>query len=249
MLTRDLADRDPSLAQHHVHGIELLKTKLAKNQDTTAGKLETKVRFSPMGLTKLLRPLPGGTDWKFLMVAEDNMYESTHRVECEIPTYLLRKVLPSQMFALPVSAAKSRKPKRTHSSDIEPYAEQLDSATKRARLAQSPTGVTTSGSPSLPRSLAPQPTTAQPAEDVFGLGDIDDNGPLFIRNYPARKPASKKKGSGNVVPRDEFAELEELDLQRALQLSLETQSTASARSAKPTNTPKRSDTPEIIDLT
>lgn len=249
MLTRDLADRDPSLAQDHVHEVELLRSKPAKKQDKIVKQLETKIEFSPMGLTKLLRPVPGGTEWKFLMVAEDNLYESTHRVECVIPTYLLRKVLPPASFVSPATAAKSQTPKRTHGSDVDAHAEQLSSATKRVRMAQSPIEVAASGSPSLSRSLARQSTTTQLAGDTFRLGDIDDNSPLFIRNYPARNSASKNKGSSNVMPPDEIAELEELDLQRVLRLSLETRSTAGARPAKPTGTPKRSGTSEIIDLT
>ncbi|KAH4296824.1 hypothetical protein HBI81_100960 [Parastagonospora nodorum] len=245
MLTRDLADRDPTLAQDHVHGVELLRSRPAKNQDITARQLETKITFSPMGLTKLLRPMPGGTVYKFLMVAEDNLYQSTHRVECEIPTYILRKVLPPALFAPPISANKSRTPKRTHGGSIDAHAEQLSSAAKRSRMAQSPTEVVISNSPSMSRSLARQSTTPQPARGTFQLGNIEDNGPLFIRNYPARST----KRSGDMISHGDISSLEELGLQRALRLSLEMRSTAGARSAKPSKSPKRSGTPEIIDLT
>ncbi|KAH4269396.1 hypothetical protein HBI04_058350 [Parastagonospora nodorum] len=245
LLIRDLADRDPSLAHDHVHGVELLRSRPAKNQDITARQLETKIGFSPMGLTKLLRPIPGGTEWKFLMVAEDNLYQSTHRVECEVPTYLLRKVLPPALFALPISANESRTSKRIHDGSVDAHAEQLSSAAKRSRMAQSQTELVTSDSPSMSRSLARQSTAPQPARGTFQLGNIEDNGPLFIRNYPARST----KRPGDMISHGDISSLEELDLQRALRLSLEMRSTAGARSAKPSKSPKRSGTPEIIDLT
>jgi Holliday junction resolvase YEN1 len=245
MLTRDLADRDPSLAQDHVHGVELLRSRPEKNQDITSRQLETKITFSPMGLTKLLRPMPVGTEYKFLMVAEDNLYQSTHRVECEIPTYLLRKVLPPVLFAPPVKAYKSRTPKRTHDGSVDAHAEQLRSAAKRSCIAQTPTEVVISDSPSMSRSLARQSTTPQPARRTFQPGNTGDNGPLFIRNYPARS----NKRSSNMISHGDISALEELDLQRALPLSLEIRSTAGARPAKPSKSPKRSGTPEIIDLT
>jgi Holliday junction resolvase YEN1 len=136
MLTSFLVHQDPSLASKNVHQIELLRLTAAKKQAVSTLTLERSLTFSPVRLTELLEPILGGTMWKFNVLGQDDLFETSHRVECDIPTYLLERVLPPDSLSSPEATIKSRFSKRTRDANLGEHAEQPASKAKRSRMTQ-----------------------------------------------------------------------------------------------------------------
>ncbi|KAF1914389.1 PIN domain-like protein [Ampelomyces quisqualis] len=117
LLTRTLADMDDYTSHELVHQIQLVQTR--KKQGDNSMPLERKITFSPFSLTKLRQLvfeglMPGYWCNKPKKSNEPKkpLFEPNYRVECEIPTYLLRKVVPPEILDLAPTVAKGESRKR-----------------------------------------------------------------------------------------------------------------------------------------
>jgi Holliday junction resolvase YEN1 len=104
MLTRFLAERDSFLPREAVHEIKPIATRKKKGDDSV--KFERKITFSPFGLTQLRRHIFEGEMHGYWCNPLTQVFDPEYRVECEIPAYLLEKVLPEQLLNPSAAAAK-----------------------------------------------------------------------------------------------------------------------------------------------
>lgn len=107
LLTRYLANYPRSSPPKLVHGISLTRTRANKAEgEHTPLDLERKLKFCPHSVTSLTPAQLEG----FEAIKKKNQppaYDPTYRVECTIPTFLLRKVLPLEMLDPPTSTSKA----------------------------------------------------------------------------------------------------------------------------------------------
>jgi hypothetical protein len=99
LLTRWLMRRDPSLPREHTHQIELVRQRATKRASPASEPLPPtlKCRFSPFGLTSLDKRYLQG-NWIGETTRDQTPFDPNFVVECEIPAYLLERVLPSESF-------------------------------------------------------------------------------------------------------------------------------------------------------
>jgi Holliday junction resolvase YEN1 len=187
MLVRFLADRDPSLPKEVVHGIVVVRTPKAKAQ-TDVIKLERKITFSPFGLTQLVRPVFEGVMHGYWRRTGEKLFDPNYRVECEIPEYLLRKVLPLEVLDPPV-ATKGRPSKRKRVEDVTEQDDQPVS-TKRGTL---PTRTATLNKSSRISNGKPPPHIDRDLDDDLRVPQSRTRVPLSIQ--PARAGLQSAIGS------------------------------------------------------
>jgi Holliday junction resolvase YEN1 len=116
MLTRFLADRDHSLLREAVHDIKRIATR--KKKGDNSAQFERKITFSPFGLTQLRRRVFEGEMHGYWCNPLIQVFDPGYRVECEIPVYLLEKVLPEKMLNPQAAAAKSPSKKRKREVEV-----------------------------------------------------------------------------------------------------------------------------------
>lgn len=119
LLSRYLAERDRSLPRELVHDIKLVKTKSkGAGSESDPAILERKLTFSPFGVSRLnkahFEPLYSTRPSK-----TDTSFDPEQRVTCEIPTFLLQKVLPLDVLEPPAAGAQKQTPKRKQRDDAE----------------------------------------------------------------------------------------------------------------------------------
>lgn len=242
MLTRFLADRDPSLPPEVVHGIELVAK---RGPQQTDGSLERTIRFSPFGLTELIQPF--FEQRKEYWSGSNTSFEPDYMVQREIPTYLLQKVLPSALFERPASKVAPQGTKRKR--------QQPESEPKKLQRIQEVTNKETpktcpSKGPIDQTLSSPCPSFRNPASRSHLLGDNHSFGQQNadselrtprIRRYYAPNTPGTDMGSpshrvtgdteGNAQDADhlppenpesaDYQEQEERELQLALRMSME----------------------------
>ncbi|KAF2703378.1 hypothetical protein K504DRAFT_507948 [Pleomassaria siparia CBS 279.74] len=138
LLTRYLVSRDNDLPRENAHAIKLTKRRVTKADQVEIKPLERKLTFSPFGLTSLTNKDFEGDRMGHWMGAMDQPFEPDHRVEFELPDYLLQKVLPLDILDPPPAERKKAPPrKRKQPADIgDVDLEQSNSAPKRKHKAQ-----------------------------------------------------------------------------------------------------------------
>ncbi|KAI2484028.1 XPG-I multi-domain protein [Pyrenophora tritici-repentis] len=134
LLMRYLVARDPSQPKEIVHDIRLTKRRVTKDEPTPTRIFERKLTFSPFGVSDLSR-----TDFEDDHLGYWNgdyevLFDPEYRVECEIPEYWLRKVLPRDVFE-PSTPVPTQAPKRKRQVDHNEEGAAATNSTKRRHLA------------------------------------------------------------------------------------------------------------------
>ncbi|KAF1830088.1 hypothetical protein BDW02DRAFT_116872 [Decorospora gaudefroyi] len=134
LLTQSLMARDPLLPKEAVHEIRITKSRAKKIDDQPPMRiLERKLTFSPFGITAFARTDFEGDRLGYWNGNMEDLFDPTHRVECEIPEYWLRKVLPPDVLDPPPAPPKrTPKRKRQAGGDDEEVIE-ASTTTKRRR--------------------------------------------------------------------------------------------------------------------
>jgi hypothetical protein len=68
--------------------------------------------------------------WRFNILGQDDLFETSHRIERDTPAYLLERVLPPDSLTSPEATTKSRHSKRTRDASLDEHAEQPASKAK-----------------------------------------------------------------------------------------------------------------------
>jgi Holliday junction resolvase YEN1 len=236
LLIRNLTARNQSLPKDVVHDIKLTKRQVKKTDEQRPVRLlERKLTFSPFGVTDLRKGNFEGDGLGRWNGDKEVLFDSAHRVECEIPTYWLEKVLPADVLDPPPPAPKPKAtPKRKRQADA---AEQntgssttakrkrknkalVSSATKapitaRPRAAPRPAlPSSASVTPSRPRKVGPVSATTQEILDFIELSDSENDHllPLPSSIRPPEPPSQRSTTShivdlGSPEPSDDEAEL------------------------------------------
>ena len=99
LLTRHLVAKDPCSPKECEHQIKITKPRAKKGtvQSTILPSL-TSLTFSPFGLTTLQRTDFEGERSGYWTSSAEDPFEPAFSVKTEIPTYLLQRALPSDMF-------------------------------------------------------------------------------------------------------------------------------------------------------
>jgi Holliday junction resolvase YEN1 len=109
LLIRKLMARDLSRPKEVVHDIKLTKRRVKKTDDQPPIRsLERKLTFSPFGVTDLQREDFEGDQLGQWNGDKEVLFDPAHRVECEIPTYWLEKILPADVLDPPPPAPKPK---------------------------------------------------------------------------------------------------------------------------------------------
>ncbi|KAF3042994.1 hypothetical protein E8E12_009886 [Didymella heteroderae] len=122
LLTRALLLRDTSQPKEVVHGISFTKQRASKSQEVMAVRsLERKIKFSPFGVTALRREdLEGGEREGMWVGKRDVPFDPEYCVECDyFPDFVLRRVIPEDVFNPPPTAPKHKTPKRKERSEVD----------------------------------------------------------------------------------------------------------------------------------
>ncbi|KAF2278258.1 PIN domain-like protein [Westerdykella ornata] len=119
LLTRSLvlAAAESSAVQGNPHAIRLVKQR-AKKDVTQTPLLERKLTFSPFALTSLRRSDFEGERLGYWDGAKDIPFDPEHRVECEIPYYLLEQGLSADVLNPPTPSPKKTTGKRKRQVDV-----------------------------------------------------------------------------------------------------------------------------------
>jgi Holliday junction resolvase YEN1 len=160
LLTRDLADRNPAILPENIHGIQLVGKQNRKN-NRSLEQIEQKITFSPFGLTNLLQPVFEGHMSGYWCGSSTKLFDPEYKVQCNIPTYLLREILPLGLSDRLAPAENARNPKRKI-QDGKGSVAQSAPAEKKARKAH------LSGAPSILRPFLGNRT------DVVDLHNDED---------------------------------------------------------------------------
>lgn len=135
LLTRYLSSKEISSPRELVHDIRLTKRRVKKSDNALPVRvLERKLTFSPFGVSSLSKKDFEGDRSGYWIGAKDVPFDPEHRVECELPEYWLRKILPLDVLEPPSPAPKQRATKRKQSAATTEQAEPLFT-TKRKRIA------------------------------------------------------------------------------------------------------------------
>jgi Holliday junction resolvase YEN1 len=201
LLTRALVSRASSRPREMVHEIRLIKQRSKDTGEQSPTRtLERKITFSPFGVTNLGRddfegPRLGRWDGN-----EEVPFDPDYRVECEMPEYWLRQVLPAEVFDPSFPTPKPLSKRKRAADDVEEANETPSSKRKFApHKGLAPDMSTSSVLGSLtqpPKRDSPNlPSTRQPA-DIIEISDSEDD---EIRRVPSR---SSWKASPSLVRSD-----------------------------------------------
>jgi Holliday junction resolvase YEN1 len=249
LLTRFLADRDSLLPKEIVHGIELVSTPTKEVQidgeaQSNIVQRAWKITFSPFGLTRLGRHIFENSNYGYWQTPSKKkkspppviIFDPDFRVECDIPEYLLRKALPSELFDTPVPT-KGRPTKRKRSGDTTEQDGQYVSEEKESQhTASAPSKKTSHCSTTksaqylehdsddelrLPQPRTKITTSVQPARAELQS---------YIGNY---RQSNRPHSLLGPPATSDIPDQEELDIQRAIRMSLEFAHSASGTSSQP----------------
>lgn len=223
LLSRSLLLRGTSQSKEVVHGIKFTKRRASKSEEVMAMRsFERKITFSPFGVTALRREDLEGGEREGMWDGKRNVpFDPNYRVECDyFPAFVLRQVLPADVFDSPPPAPKQKslKSKRKEHPEVDIGGKRsISSAKKRRKLhnsgqVESSNGPSSEfGQPSAPtdrstvdgkrqdtavRSKTSKPHASQQVptgpREVIDLSKSDDE--LILRLPPVRK----SKGSPSV---------------------------------------------------
>ncbi|KAH7384236.1 hypothetical protein DE146DRAFT_769964 [Phaeosphaeria sp. MPI-PUGE-AT-0046c] len=179
LLARALSGRDPTLPREVVHGIVLVKEKAKTDENGVPKRVfERKIRFSPV--TSLKKADFEGERRGYWTGKDADPFDPSYRVErCEMPDYLLQKVLPTEFLNPPPPQPKSKPAKRAAQVETNTSADSHVAA-KRQRIAHAAAATPLT---KFPRSRTTTKSTTPPRtsqndypfsrSDLFASGDDD----------------------------------------------------------------------------
>lgn len=201
LLARALSGRDPTLPPEVVHGIVLVKEKGKEDENGVQKRtFERKIKFSPFGVTSLRQDDFEGERLGYWTGKAADTFDPTYRVEkCEMPDYLLQKVLPVHILNLPPPEPKAKAAKRKAQVETNKPDESLVAA-KRQRIANAATTTPltkTSRSRVTPKGSMPsrQEHSASWIHDVIELSDSEDElrlPPSRLQSGSSARPAPSR---------------------------------------------------------
>lgn len=172
LLTKFLVAWDSSLPKEQVHQIKLTKKRINKAlEQQSAPESLVKLTFSPFSLTKLQRKDFEGERAGYWSGAKDENFDPNHLVKSEIPTYLLERVLPTEVLYPPPAEKKVPASRKRQAEDINP---QSNPTPKRKR----PT----------PKSNAPAISVDDPAVDATGNSRFDSTASSSNQRSTSNRP-------------------------------------------------------------
>ncbi|KAL6151796.1 hypothetical protein ACJBU6_09740 [Exserohilum turcicum] len=252
LLTRNLIARDSTLPKEVVHGIRLTKQRTKKATDIPPTRtFERKLTFSPFGVTNLCRDDFEGSELGHWNGDKETLFDEGYRVECEIPEYWLRKVLPVDVLDPPPTTPKSASKRKRRADDTEDDVEMSSSKRKRTSGEETTPGLgedSRTPSKSSGRSALEPGVLSQPSKSpsstrlttVIELSDSEDeihhqdsSAPSPRRPSPfattdsmtgPRFPTAYDPGPpGLSIDGEEIGEEEYEDIQLAIRLSMQDQ--------------------------
>jgi Holliday junction resolvase YEN1 len=166
LLSRYLSERNESLPRELVHEIRLTNTHAPKTEaEEELVALEKKLTFSPIGVTILKTREEFERGYSTRPWKTDTSFNASQRVTCEIPTFLLRKVLPLDELERLSAANKKQPPKRKARDDAN---QEVDATPKKRGRPRKET-VT-------PKSITGASTLASAgrSDAMVGLTDLEE---------------------------------------------------------------------------
>jgi len=265
MLTQYLATMDTEPPNDALLQIKLVGRQ-GKKPDAQPRVLERKITFSPFGLTKLLRPLFLGEMRGYWCKSGGEFFDPDHRVECEIPTYLLQKILPPQLHDPPTPRTKPSASKRKDRHNASGQDEQPVATGKRLCKSRTPLSA---GNVSPSRHSIAEPSVIQDDSELRlppSRKGITSTARTTTTTLPLNTPGKQHRApivterscshqAANPMnpPRaalDELDVQEAQDLQRAIDMSLGAHQTKVGSLSKTAKTSTRPlQVLDIIDLT
>jgi Holliday junction resolvase YEN1 len=200
LLTKWLVSRGPSALPDNPHDIKL-KRRLKKDEDSpTSGTVLRKLTFSPFRLSTLKRSdLEGGARQGYWGGKLDVPFDPDHRVDCEVPEYILRMALTSDMLDPPTPVPKRGPQKRKQQAEDEDEEDSTRPSSKKKKKTQTRNPTSSSPSPHLTAALsAPAPTTSTSvnhtshATIVNLLSDAESDEFLDIDIFEFRTPLQSR---------------------------------------------------------
>lgn len=227
LLTKYLVARDASLPREHIHEIRLTKRRVKKNDEQAVPPLERNLTFSPFGLTTLQKKDFEGERAGYWTSAISDPFDPDHRVEWEIPEYLLQKVLPPEVLNPPPAAKKTpqkRKRKAHSNADDDETGATVPKSKRTVR-----TKPRKENSP--PNTSQPRPGRTPPAHSANAQGQssaaplrpIQGNDYINLLSSDDEAPRPTESYGGEVIDlgsESEDSEDEMEQLNRAIRLSL-----------------------------
>jgi len=113
LLAQFLTARDATLPKEDIHDIKLIKSQKPQRSNSL-----TRISFLPSGLSQLTMSTLQRKKLHAEKVKEKSIHEGS-RMKCYIPTYLLRKVLPPELFNRSTPSAKPQGTKRKNGGDAQ----------------------------------------------------------------------------------------------------------------------------------
>lgn len=119
LLARDLVSRE-SKPKEIIHDIRFTKQRSKKTEEQPPAQiLERKLTFSPFGVSCLCRADFEGDKFGHWNGDDKVLFDPNYRVECEMPEYWLRKVVPDDGFNPSVSTPKPVSKRKRVAEDAE----------------------------------------------------------------------------------------------------------------------------------
>jgi Holliday junction resolvase YEN1 len=253
MLTQYLVACGPSPPAVTPHGIRLVRTQ-GGNGQTNTELLERKIKFSPFALTTLRTAI---FKYRPVEYRPAKKFDLDYLVECEIPTYLLRKVLLLESAV----ASKAKRPtaKRQHHEDDNERTAQANG--KKPRMPRVPRDNGEASSASRygkavevlhEESFHELPTRDTKRQSIGGLDSMDgqhnqslDDGLWALDEMAGRSMMGRRRYSS-----EELSDQENRDIREAVRQSLKNSHASLGSSSQTSNTLTRnSKAPVVIDLT
>ncbi|CAA9959737.1 hypothetical protein PTMSG1_03145 [Pyrenophora teres f. maculata] len=165
LLMRYLVARDPSQSKEVVHDIRIIKRRVPKKEEPTPTRIfERELTFSPFGVSDLSRTDFEGDYLGYWNGDKEALFDPEYRVECEIPEYWLRKVLPRDVFE-PSTPVPTQVPKRKRQVDHNEEGTASANVTKRRHLTNEGSHVSSSARSRI--STTPVLPSPRPAMSVL----------------------------------------------------------------------------------